>query len=79
MKRHTAVIAALAAAVALTGCVAVPYSDGAYYGPSYTPVPAASVGVYVAPPVVYYGGGYRSGHYHSRPHHRSYRDSYRRH
>jgi hypothetical protein len=49
-------IGAAVAAVALSGCVAVPapyYGDAGYYSPA----PAVAVGVY-APPV-YYGYGYR--------------------
>lgn len=57
-------ILAVAAATALGGCVAVPVYDsgpGAYYGPR-----GPSVGVFVAPPAVYFGNPYRR-------HHRYYR------
>jgi hypothetical protein len=50
-------ILAVAAVAALGGCIAVPVYDsgpGAYYGPR-----PPAVGVYVAPPPVYYGGPYR--------------------
>ncbi len=50
-------VAVLALATALTGCVAYPY--GGYYGgyaPAYYPGPSYAV---IAPPVVgYWGGGY---------------------
>jgi len=50
----------------LAGCVAVPaYPDAAYYPqPAYYPAPAA--GVYVAPPTVYFGGGYYGGGHRGR-------------
>ena len=52
-------ILAVVAVAALGGCIAVPVSGpGGYYGPS--------VGIYAAPPVVYYGGHYRGGHRHRR-------------
>ena len=53
-----ALLIAVIAFASLTGCIAVPvYPDGAYYSaPGYYPGPAA--GVYVAPPTVYFGGGY---------------------
>ena len=57
-------ILAVAAVTALGGCIAVPvqdYGPGAYYGPG---VP--SVGVYVAPPPVYFGRPYRGRHRHYR-------------
>ena len=61
-------IAAAAAALALTGCIAVPapyggdpYYDAYYYGP-----PAVGVGIYAAP--------HRHHHYHHRHHrHRHWR------
>jgi hypothetical protein len=59
-------ILAVAAATVLGGCVAVPVYDsgpGAYYG-----APAPAVGVYVAPPPVYFGGTYRRHHRHYRHH-----------
>ncbi|MDH3281526.1 MAG: hypothetical protein OEQ18_10410 [Gammaproteobacteria bacterium] len=57
-------ILAVVAAVALAGCIAVPVYDsgpGAYYGP-----PSPAIGVYVAPPAVYYGNRYRHRHRHYR-------------
>lgn len=58
MKR---LILAVAAAVVLGGCIAVPVYDsdpGGYYGP-----PTAAIGVYVAPPVVRYGRPHRHHHH----------------
>ena len=57
-------ILAVAAATTLGGCIAVPVygpGPGAHYGPR-----PPAIGIYAAPPVVYYGNPYRG-------HHRYYR------
>jgi hypothetical protein len=58
-------ILAVAAATALGGCIAVPVHDSGpgayYYGPR-----GPSVGVYIAPPPVYFGSPYRRQYRHYR-------------
>lgn len=54
-------ILAVVAAMALGGCIAVPVygpGPGAYYGPR-----PPAIGVYVAPPAVYYGNPFRHHHH----------------
>jgi hypothetical protein len=63
-------IAGVLAALALSGCVAVPYDPGPYYGggPGYGP--GYGPPAYYGPPVsfsfgyTYRDGGYRHGHRH---------------
>lgn len=59
-------ILAVTAVTALGGCVAVPVYDSGprgYYGP-----PSPRIGVYVAPPALYFGHSYRGGHRQHRHH-----------
>jgi hypothetical protein len=63
-------ILAVSAVAALGGCVAVPVYDsgpGAYYS-----APSPGVGIYVAPPALYFGNSYRrhNRHYRQERHYR---------